>query len=252
MCRPNYYGIYYSINPWMNTTKPASQPVSMEQWDNLKDRLIEHGAAIEYVGGREGYPDMVFTANAGLVLKNKKTVIISNFLHQQRKGEEEWFVKWFAEAGYQFLYPSLPFEGAGDALYLGDTLICGYGFRSSSGVYDEIAVIEPSMLKVKLVDPRFYHLDTCFCPLQDTDYLIFPGAIEGSEAIQGNGIEVPESEAIKFACNAVCLDRKVILPAGCPETVAKLEAAGYTTVSVEMSEFLKSGGACKCLTLELS
>jgi N-dimethylarginine dimethylaminohydrolase len=109
---------------------------------------------------------------------------------------------------------------------------------------------------VKLVDSRFYHLDTCFCPLENMDYLIFPGAFEavGLEAIRslgGNEIEVPEDEACKFACNAVQLAQTIIMPLGCPITQQKLEERGYKVVAIDVGEFLKSGGACRCMVLEI-
>lgn len=257
LCRPDFYGISYVINPWMDLTKQADRQRAIEQWDFLKDRLREFGADTQFVPSKPDLPDMVFTANAGLVVKGQKVVVLSNFKHDERKPEEQWFLEYFLEAGYVVKYPSKSFEGAGDALYLGDTLVGGWGFRSDQEVYEEIRpFLNCPVVTARLVDARFYHLDTCFCPLDGMDYLIFPGAFDESglatiRSLGGNEIAVPEGEAVRFACNAVCLGRTVILPTGCPQTVQMLEQGGYKAVPVEMDQFIKAGGACKCLTLAL-
>lgn len=250
MCRPRYYGIDYSINPWMNMANGADHALATAQWAALEAILKKLGARIRKVSPHEDQPDMVFTANAGLVLKDGR-VLISSFKHPERKGEEALFLKWFADNRFSVIQPSATFEGAGDALYFGDLLIGGWGFRSDPGVYQDI-----TDRTVQLVDPHFYHLDTCFCPLMARDYLIWPGAFseDGLATIRSigfNEIVVPEEEAHKFACNAICVDKDVVLPSGCHETVAKLLESGYRCHPVDMSEFIKAGGACKCLTLAL-
>lgn len=222
MCRPTHYQVNYSINPWMRLNNQANTSKAIEQWNDLHDRIKEYGGGVRYLPPQPGLPDMVFTANSGIVFKDKKAVIISNFKYAERKGEEEWFVKWFAEDGWFFAYPSAPCEGAGDALMLGGTLICGSGFRSEERAYNEVEEFwgGPIMI-VKLVDPYFYHLDTCFCPLDGHDFMIYPEAFDGdsfsviTEIQKANGINaiiIPEDEAKRFACNAVCIDRTVIMP----------------------------------------
>lgn len=251
MCRPTHYCVRYQINPWMDLGRQPDARKAAEQWGTLCDLIQEHGGAIRYVKDQPGLPDMVFTANAGLVMA-PKLVLLSNFRHPERKGEEEWFVQWFAEDGWSVIYPDVPFEGAGDVLSMESALYCGHGFRSDASVYDSITGAK-GVVPLRLVDPRFYHLDTCFCPLAGGDYLIYPPAIDANDLqfVKGNGIVVPEAEAVRFACNAVTLGRTVLLPADCPETAGLLASAGYEPVAVPMSEFIKAGGACKCLTLEI-
>lgn len=257
LCRPDFYGISYTINAWMSLSNQADRSIAIEQWDNLKDRIKEHGGETLFCPSKSGLPDMTFIANSGLVYKDKNMVVLSNFKHDERKGEEQHFLEWFLERGYIVKTVSLPFEGAGDALFLDKTLIGGYGFRSEVGVYDEIRqALGCPVVPVKLVDDRFYHLDTCFCPLDGMDYMIYPGAFDevglaSIRALGGNEIVVPEVDAARFGCNAVCIGRTVILPDGCYETMQKLQQGGYKPVPVDMSQFIKAGGACKCLTLAL-
>lgn len=257
MCRPDAYAINYSINPWMKLTDPADNQKAIEQWENLRDRFVEYGAEVLFVPSKKSLPDMTFVANAGLVFPDE-LVVLSNFRYDERKNEEQWFLEWFLNKGYTVKRPALPFEGAGDALFFNHRLIGGYGFRSELGVYDEIRSFVPDVpiIPVKLTNDQFYHLDTCFCPLQGVDYLIFDGAFEAQglaniRALGGNEILVPEEEALRFACNAVYINRTVILPTGCPIVMQKLEQSGYKPVAVPMDQFIKAGGACKCLSLSL-
>jgi N-dimethylarginine dimethylaminohydrolase len=207
----------------------------------------------------QGLPDMVFTANAGIVCGTK--AIVSRFRHPERQLEEGYFAQWFREHGYEiFRMPeSLYFEGAGDLLGFGDVWFGGYGFRSEIRAYPFVGGLTGwEILPLQLIDPRFYHLDTCFCPLSQGDLLWFPGAFDQyAQAVirdrvhESKRIEVPESEAVRFACNAVCIGTHVVVPDGCPQTMERLTARGYQPHPVALTEFLKAGGAAKCLTLAL-
>ena len=257
LCPPDYYGIEYEINPWMDRRQNALPELARSQWAGLRQQLQALGACVHLVTPREKLPDMVFTANAGLVIGHK--FIRSNFRFPERQGEQTHFENWFAQRGYEIirLPEGLFFEGEGDALFCNDTLFCGYRFRSDIRSHQAIGELLGSRaISVELVQSRFYHLDTCFCPLPDGGALWFPGAFDdyGQQAIRHHVrdlIEVAPEEAIHFACNAVVLERHVVLPEGCPRLYAALHNRGYQSHPLPMTEFLKAGGACKCLVLLL-
>jgi N-dimethylarginine dimethylaminohydrolase len=255
LCAPDHYGIEYEINPWMSRARGAEIPVAKSQWHGLHAKLSELGARIHLIPGQPRLPDMVFTANAGLTVGRR--FIPSNFRHQERAGEAPFFAQWMEAQDYEvvWLAPNLYFEGEGDALFGGDALFCGYKFRSDINSHRGVAdVLGCLVISVELVDPRFYHLDTCFCPLPDGGAFWFPQAFDeyGQRAIRdhvGDVIDVPEEEAVHFSCNAVVLDRDIVLPEGAPKLVENLSARGYRCHTLPMTEFLKAGGACKCLTM---
>lgn len=258
MCPPKYYGIEYEINPWMSRLHGAEPTVAQAQWDNLHRTLVEDcGATVERVDPVEGLPDLVFTANAGLVAGDR--VILSRFRFPVRTGEEPVFARWFREHGFEVLDlpENLYFEGAGDALRCGDHLFAGYHFRSEIRSHTAVAeILGERVLSLQLTDPRFYHLDTCFCPLSDGRLMYYPPAFDeyARRVIEQNvaeRIEVTESDAARFGCNAVCLNGQVVLPAGCTRLTHDLVSWGYRVHSVNLSEYIKSGGAAKCLTLRL-
>ena len=235
----------------MDLNNPVNNTLATSQWQGLINKLILAGEDIFYLNPIDNLPDLVFTANSALIVNNK--AIISNFRDKERQGETPIFNNWFYSNGYDTEISPVVFEGAGDALYGGDYLYLGYGFRSSFEARDYLGGLGLNIFHCKLIDPRFYHLDTCFCPLNKNRALIYSPAIENASEIDLELIEVPESEAARFACNAVCInDESIVMPSGCPATAARLEALGYNVLSTDMSEFIKSGGACKCLTIKLN
>ena len=261
MCEPKYFDVQYKINPWMTMQTPVDPQLALQQWQQLVGTLKQCGADIQLVPPEQAWPDMVFTANAALVRHGR--VFLAEFYHPERQGERFYFKHWFEHQGFQLCADQSDvgelhaFEGAGDALYVQDTLFLAHGFRSDPRARDMISRCFPDfeVVELTLVDPRFYHLDTCFCPLNDTEAIFYPGAFteESQEKLQQymDCWPVPEADAERFACNAVVINQNVVLTAGCDATAEHVASMGWTPHLVETSEFLKSGGSAKCLTLAL-
>src|SRR5437764_5145396 len=179
MCPPDYYGIEYEINPWMSRSRGSTPERALEQWRALHDALIDLGVQVERMTPRPGLPDLVFTANAGLVFGNR--FYSSRFRHEVRARETPFFDAWFGENGFhvEHLPPGSFFEGAGDALFCGTKLFAGYRIRSDVSGHQWLGmVLNKQVLPVELVNPRFYHLDTCFCPLALGEALWYAGAFD--------------------------------------------------------------------------
>ncbi len=261
MCPPDYFGVAYVINPWMEgqyARTDASE--ARAQWRGLK-ALVESRAEVRLIAPQPGLPDLVFTANAGLVRNGK--VAPSRFRCPERRGEEAVFRDWFAAEGYDIVEPppGLFFEGAGDALFdeARNLYWVGHGFRSDAGAAPFLeSALATRAVPLGLIDPRFYHLDTCLCPLPRGFLLYFPGAFDPAsraaiEAVvpEGKRICVDGAEAESFCCNAVALGDSVILNAASPRLRERLGDAGFSIEATPLTQFIKAGGAAKCLTLEL-
>jgi N-dimethylarginine dimethylaminohydrolase len=257
MCPPDYYGIEYEINPWMHVEDGSDPTRAKRQWSALEQALRGLGVEIDLIEPARGLPDLVFTANAGLIYH--KIFIISHFRHAVRQGETPLFESWARSRGFEVVEPPAAgrFEGAGDALFCGKTLFAGYRLRSDAGslnwIGDRLGV---SVLPLELVDPRFYHLDTCFCPLDHESAIYYPGAFDdyGRAVLRervARLVEVSAEEAASFSCNAVVVGRTVLLNDGAPELAADLAAIGFATIPLPFTEFIKSGGSAKCLTLRI-
>ncbi len=262
MCPPDHYEVDYVINPWMEgNIHKSSRDVAASQWEGLC-ALLEKEAVVERIAAPAGLPDMVFTANAGLALGKK--FVLSRFLPRERQGEEPVFKKWFKKQGFDIfeLPADLPFEGAGDAL-LDPARAClwaGYGFRSELAAHPHLAQwLNLEVISLRLIDPRFYHLDTCFCPLENGGLLYYPPAFDAysnriieQRVPAEKRIAVGETDAVRFACNAVNLGRKIFVNSVSAELRQQLDAAGFEAVETPLNEFLKAGGGAKCLTLRLT
>jgi lysine-ketoglutarate reductase/saccharopine dehydrogenase-like protein (TIGR00300 family) len=262
MCAPDHYDVDYVINPWMEgNIHKSSRDRAVEQWEQLHHILKEH-AIVDLVSPHKGVPDMVFTANAGLLLG--KNVVLSRFLHKERQAEEPYFKQWFEDNGYTVyeLPKDLPFEGAGDALLdrEGRWLWAGYGFRTELDSHPYLAKwLDIEVLSLRLIDERFYHLDTCFCPLKDGYLLYYPPAFDSysNRVIEmrvpaHKRIAISEPDAVNFACNAVNVDHIVVMNKASEELKARLADAGFRVLETPLTEFLKAGGAAKCLTLRVT
>jgi N-dimethylarginine dimethylaminohydrolase len=262
MCAPDHFEVAYVINPWMAGNVALGQNlVAKRQWRSLAAMLSEV-AQVDLVDAAAGVPDMVFTANAGLVLGN--TVVLSRFRHPERQGEEAHYARWFAAQGFKVvaLAPELSFEGAGDALLdrREPLLWAAHGHRSSSQCAPLLAnLLDIEVEPLKLVDARFYHLDTCFCPLDGGDLMYYPPAFDAASQARIEArvpakqrIAVSDADALDFACNAVNCERSVLLNKASPELVRELQAKGYAVRQTPLTEFMKAGGSAKCLTLKLN
>ncbi len=257
LCPPDFYGIEYEINPWMSRADNAVPEIARSQWRGLLGKLESLGCAVELLKPVEKLPDMVFTANAGIVIGNK--FIRSNFRFAERRGEEPHYDEWFKAHGYEIVHlpKELYFEGEGDALFCGDILFCGYRFRSDIRSHQHLGeILKCLVISVELVEDRFYHLDTCFCPLPGGAAIWYPGAFDsyGRSAIRqhlNDLIEVAAEEATHFACNAIVVGQDIVLPEETPRLAAELNRRGFRTHPLPMTQFLKAGGACKCLSLLL-
>jgi len=262
MCPPTLYDVDYVINPWMaGNVHTSSRTRAAEQWQRLYEAASKI-ANVELVEPEPGSPDMVFTANAGL--ERNGIVAISSFFHPERQGEEPWFRRWFREAGYKIvdIPRATPFEGEGDALFAtaGGCLWVAHGPRTTLSSHRILRDIwDIPVVPLHLIDPRFYHLDTCFAPLEGGYVMYFPDAFDHVSLHRIEAFYPPEkriiireAEAVCFACNAINVGRNLILNKIGNRLSVELEQLGFKVIQVELTEFLKAGGAAKCLVMKLS
>lgn len=271
MCAPKHFAVMYIINPWMDpiawtcdAQKLAAQ--SRREWDLLRALLVACGAEVELVPPRPGMPDMVFTANAAVVLDGK--ALLARFRHPQRQFEQPAFANAFRalqtrgiiEVVHE-LPPGLVLEGAGDCIWDRSRSLfwMGYGQRSDAAARGQVAeVFGVEVMPIELVTPRFYHLDTAMCVLSRGEVIYFPSAFSHAsrDAFEARvaphaRIAVSTHDAHQLAANAVCIGDTLLL-SGCTDRQrAQLEERGYRVIATPLCSFLRSGGAAFCLTLRL-
>ena len=261
MCPPQYFGVEYVINPWMsNQIHRTDDQLVTSQWLGLQTILKQYGE-VALLPSIKGLPDLVFTANAAVI--HRQNALVSSFRYPQRQPETQYFADWLTVDGFSVhtLPADVLFEGAGDALFdRGKPLLWfGHGLRSDATAMPYLdKYIGLEVQPLELCDPCFYHLDTCFCPLERGHLLYYPGAFtEASKATiearvpADQRLAVNREEASRFACNAVNIEEKVILNQSSHEMTTWLTERGFTVIETPLTEFMKSGGAAKCLSLRL-
>lgn len=262
MCAPDYFGVHYVINPWMEGhINDTRGDLAATQWNRLYEVVKQHGE-VDLLPPVPGLPDLVFTANAAVVRGRK--AVLSSFLYQERQPEEPRFQKWLAAHGFEVhtLPREVSFEGAGDALFdeKAQRLWFGHGVRSSLSAMPYLEqILDVEVQPLSLLQTRYYHLDTCFCPLEGGFLLYYPDAFDNASVAAIESLvpadfrlAVPDDDAVHFACNAINIGRTVILNKMSDSSKQWLAERSFQVVETPTSEFLKAGGSTKCLSLRLS
>jgi N-dimethylarginine dimethylaminohydrolase len=268
---PAHFEVRYSINPWMDPGVWRADAAGLKRaartaFASLTGALKAAGARVETLPGAPGAPDLVFPANAAVVLDGR--AVLARFRHSERQVEEPVFARAFAALKARGLVSEvarLPDgclqEGAGDFIWDASRGLfwAGYGPRSNRAGLDAVAAcFGHAAVSLELATERFYHLDTCFCPLPGGEVLWYPPAFtpSGRRLIRGRVgadqlIEATDEEAARFCVNAVAFDRTVIMAQATDRLRAILRERGYRLVEIDLSPFILSGGGAYCMTLRL-
>lgn len=255
MTPPTYFSVDYAINPWMDTSTPVDVELAVAQWENLRDTYRRLGHTVDLVEPVAGLPDMVYAANAGLIING--TAIVARFKHAERHGESAAYAAWMGLRGHDPVPTRHINEGQGDLLVVGAMILAGSGFRTDPHAHAEVATITGMpVISLELVDPRFYHLDTALTVLDDTTIAYYPPAFtddarETLRELFPTAIEVSSTDAYVLGLNAVSDGKNVIHPAPATGFAEQLHHAGFDPIGVDLSELLKGGGSVKCCTLEV-
>ncbi|MGB6458087.1 MAG: dimethylargininase [Streptosporangiaceae bacterium] len=260
MCPPEYFAVEYAINPWMNPDEPVDVALAMDQWRRLRAVFTALGHTVHTIPALPGLPDMVFAANGATVIDGK--VLGSRFRYPERQPEAAAYLRWFREHGYGRVNGAVREsvavnEGEGDIVFAGRAVLAGHGFRTNEAIVPELAdLFGLPVVSLRLVDPRFYHLDTALMVLSEDVAAYYPAAFDDASRAALAGyfaelIEAKDEDAEVLGLNAVSDGQHVVLPERASGLAAQLAAAGFTPMGVDMSELLKAGGGPKCCTLEL-
>lgn len=271
MCPPQHFAVTYSINPWMDPAAWADRGDALHasaetQWTALHAALRASGAEIEMVAPREGLPDLVFTANAAVVLDGK--ALLARFCHPERQSEQPVFLAGFRALQARGLIDQVTempqgvaLEGAGDCLWDAKRALLwmGCGFRSDAAA---AGVVEDNFgvpcVALTLANPSYYHLDTAMCALPCGAVIYYPGAFTPAalelihaRVAPADRIALNAADAAQFAANAICAGQAIVLSSASAALRGALEARGYTVVETALTAFQRAGGSACCLTLRL-
>jgi len=270
MCRPEHFAVNYVINPWMDPQSWArdtrAHAAAVHQWADLARKLGELGATIDLVPAAPGLPDLVFTANAAIVLDRK--ALLARFRHPERQREEPHFEMAFHALqargvieGVHKLPDGIVLEGAGDCVWdaTRKQFWLGYGQRSDAAAAQAVSgTFGQAVVPLELADARFYHMDTALSVLPHGEVMYLPEAFTAAGCAEicdriapSQRIELDMVDGARLAANAVCLGNAVIMSDASDRLARELAERGYQVVTTPLSAFLRSGGSAFCLTLRL-
>jgi N-dimethylarginine dimethylaminohydrolase len=258
LCPPRHFEVSYSINAWMDPGRPVDTTRAMVQWQELADTLLNLGHKVDLVDPVPGLPDMVFAANAATVIDGQ--ALVARFRNPERTGETEPYLEWFRSHGFpDAIVATMVNEGEGDLLVTDERILAGHGFRTEDGAHSEVQrYFGRPVVSLELVDPRFYHLDTALAVLdeQSGEIMYYPSAFsqrsqETLAELYPDAILATEDDAIVLGLNAVSDGHNALLPTAATSLAARVRERGFRVTTLDLSEFLKSGGGIKCCTLEI-
>ncbi|MET7807146.1 dimethylargininase [Micromonospora chersina] len=259
MCSPEHFAVEYAINPWMDVTAPVDAELAVKQWDRLRETLVGLGHEVHLLTPERGLPDMVFAANGAFVVDG--TVYGAQFKHEQRHAEAAAHRAFYEANGWRFIAPSETNEGEGDFAYLpeahGGLILAGHGFRTETAAHAEAQeALGRPVVSLRLVDPRFYHLDVALASIDDENVVYYPGAFSAASQrvltqLFPDAVIADDEDALAFGLNLVSDGLNVVLNSEATRLAGKLKAAGYHPVPVELAELKKGGGSVKCCIAEL-
>ncbi|WP_346537552.1 dimethylargininase [Micromonospora sp. DPT] len=259
MCSPEHFAVEYAINPWMDVTTAVDAELAVKQWDRLRETLVGLGHDVHLLTPEAGLPDMVFAANGAFVVDG--TVYGAQFKHEQRAAEAAAHRAFYESQGWRFIAPSETNEGEGDFAYLpeahGGLVLAGHGFRTELPAHAEAQeALGRPVVSLRLIDPRFYHLDVALASIDDENIVYFPGAFSAASQkvltqLFPDAVIADDEDAMAFGLNLVSDGLNVVLNSEASRLAGKLKAAGYHPVPVELAEVKKGGGSVKCCIAEL-
>ncbi|MGC4814017.1 dimethylargininase [Micromonospora sp. DT228] len=259
MCSPEHFAVEYAINPWMDVTTPVDRDLAVKQWDRLRETLVGLGHEVHVLTPEQGLPDLVYAANGAFVVDG--SVYGARFKHEQRAAEAAVHHAFYESQGWRFVAPSETNEGEGDFAYVpeahGGLILAGHGFRTELPAHAEAQeALGRPVVSLRLVDPRFYHLDVALAALDDSNVIYFPGAFSAASQrvlthLFPDAVIADDADALAFGLNLVSDGANVVLNSEATRLAGKLKAAGFTPVPVELAELKKGGGSVKCCIAEL-
>ncbi|MFI8204304.1 dimethylargininase [Streptomyces sp. NPDC085937] len=255
VCEPRFFAVRYAINPWMSPDRPVDVSLARRQWLALVDAYRRHGHTVDTVEPLPGLPDMVFAANAAVVVGGR--VFGSRFHAPERRPESVPYEAWFKAQGFDVQHPESVCEGEGDLVPAGRWILAGTGFRTTPEAHREVQeFFGVPVIGLTLVDPYFYHLDTALFVLDEENVVYYPeafspGSREVLERLYPDAVLATRQDAMAFGLNSVSDGRHVFVSPEATALADRLADRGYVPVPVDLSEFHKAGGGIKCCTQEI-
>jgi len=266
VCAPDFFDVIDIKNDWMATQKKVNISLAQTQFKTFVECLSREGMKVHFLPPQKNLEDMVFCANPGFAGFNSKGIPLwleSRMVYHSRQKEVAFHREFFKSKGFEICVPPKEierFEGGGDLIWHPNYKLLwgGVGPRTQKEVYAWVRdQLEAPVVELNLKG-SFYHLDTALCMLDNDTALIVPDAFE-RESLKKIHDLMPcvietssELAKIHMSTNAYKLPNgKILMPGDDVELHKTLRGLNYSLLSLDLSEFHKSGGSVFCLKQEI-
>ena len=261
------------LNPYSHKTDQPDVAKTAEEFDSIRQALIDAGVTVRTVDAPEGCQDGIYTANWGLCRDG--TAILSS-LPNMRSAEEQFARTALEDVGLTVIPAPYLFSGQGDSLPCGNLVFMGQSYRTDPRMHqvvaDELGFEVVSLQTVPELDNAgkpvinavtglpnsyFYDIDLALSVIREDLIAWCPDAFTTESqaklrSLSIEKIEVSYQEAVEgFACNLVSTGETVVMSDKAPKLKAALEERGLTVVTPAITELSKGGGYIRCTTLTL-
>jgi arginine dihydrolase len=287
---PAHFAVVGGANPhtrdrW-GRRKSVDRALAIRQWNAMREQLLALGLEVEVIPPDAAHPGLVYPANAGF--RNGDLFVLSN-LTPTRAGEKPAYRTAVSRHGLRCVEIEARFEGEADLFPAGDVFLFThgqirrqrfvprlgwppwkrvYGFRSQPEALAQIEALRPlgrPVIRVELVDERYYHGDTCLCSFGPgrSHLLVYPSAVRAESLAElrrhfgGRLLEIGDADAAIYAANSFAFESAgeplLVMPLGASaKLTGAVRASGTRVIEADVSEFhKKGGGSVKCMIGDL-
>ncbi|NEU29728.1 hypothetical protein GN156_02925 [bacterium LRH843] len=255
LCEPTHMRIEEAINLTQAYYKEANinREIAVRQHQTFVNSLRSHQIRVQLLPAHPTFQEQVFTRDIGFTIEN--TLYVASLKREIRQGEQLVLKEELQKMNLSYQECLGGTIEGGDVILGEHCLYVGESSRTSRGSVSQLQNAYPKRcIEMIAFDDEYLHLDCVFNPISADTALIYREAIE-EESVklleqQYKLIDVTKEEQFTLATNVLSIGyNKVFCLPQNVQANTKLREAGYTTIEVDLSEIIKSGGSFRCITL---
>lgn len=208
------------------------------------ETLAELGVEVIHLPREDEFADSCFVEDTAVIVGQK--ALICRLAKTSRQGEKkavEVMLRQYLSTS-RVVAPGTV-EG-GDVIHHQKTLICGITQRTNkAGIQQLEKFLEVPVETIE--NSQIIHLKSHVTNLRQNTFVVTKSMAQHPVLKGFELIIVPDEE--RYAANTLTIGDTVLIPKGYSQTKSLIEKAGFTVVTLDVSEFTKCEGALTCLSL---
>ena len=229
------------------SAEPIDVALAGRQHESYCRALSSTGLDLIRIDADNRYPDCCFVEDTAIVVGD--TAFIAPMAAESRRGESDAVEAKLREfKRVHHLVPPAILDG-GDVLQVGRRIFVGLSQRTNGLAVDQLrTALQPEGYEITPVNVGdTLHLKSACTYLGGDIVVLLAGHLDEQPFASFQRIPVAPEEA--HAANCLALNGVVLIPAGAPETRARIEEIGLETEEVDISESRKAAGGLTCSSI---